>query len=299
MPKFFMPRSFMPTFVPAKPAGRLLLAILLTVATMLQAHAAGSALERIQEKGTLTVAMFGEDVPPFFYTDDAGNLAGIDPSLARDIAAKLGVRLAFDRSATTFDGVVDKVRTGDADIAISLLSDTLERAARVSFSRSYVSVRQFMLINRLEFARLVATRGAGGAAVPVAMLLDDPAAQIGVISGTSYVGFLSQDFPRAKMAEFADWNAMLAAVKAGRLVALLYDEIEIGNWRHADPAGSLDLRPFHLAGHPDTIAIAMRREDQDLKAWIDLYLGKIGESGFLPSLLDTYLYSSDTGLAND
>jgi len=293
------PQFFTPGFVPAKPVGSVLLAILLAVATMLQAHAAGSALERIQEKGTLTVAMFGEDVPPFFYTDDAGELAGIDPSLARDIAAKLGVRLVFDRSATTFDGVVDKVRTGDADIAISLLSDTLERAARVSFSRSYVSVRQFMLINRLEFAKLTATRGAGGAAVPLAKLLDDPAAHIGVVSGTSYVGFLGQDFPRAKMVEFTDWNTMLAAVKAGRLVALMYDEIEIGNWRHADPAGSLDLRPFHLVGHPDTIAIAMSREDQDLKAWIDLYLGKVSESGFLPSLLDTYLYSADTGLTND
>jgi len=194
---------------------------------------------------------------------------------------------------------VEKVRAGDADIAVSLLSDTLERAARVSFSRSYVSVRQFMLINRLEFAKLAAVRGAGSTAIPVATLLDDPAARIGVISGTSYVGFLSQDFPKAKMEEFADWGAMLAAVKAGKLVALMYDEIEIGNWRHADPAGSLDLRPFHLAGHPDTIAIAMRREDQDLKAWIDLYLGKIAESGFLPSLLDTYLYSSDKGLAND
>ena len=293
------PQFFMPRFVPAKPVESLLLAILFAVAAALQAHAAGSALERIQEKGSLTVAMFGEDVPPFFYTDDTGELAGIDPNLARDIAAKLGVRVVFDRSATTFDGVVDKVRVGGADIAVSLLSDTLERAAHVSFSRSYVSVRQFMLINRLEFAKLTATHCAGGAAVPVAKLLDDPAARIGVISGTSYVGFLAQDFPRATMVEFADWNAMLAAVKAGRLVALMYDEIEIGNWRHADPAGSLDLRPFHLAGHPDTIAIAMRREDQDLKAWIDLYLGKISESGFLPSLLDTYLYSSDTGLAND
>lgn len=276
-----------------------LLAALLFSGPMPSVAAPNSAIERILDKGVLTVAMFGEDVPPFFYTDDAGNLAGIDPSLARDIAAKLGVRVAFDRSATTFDGVVEKVRAGDADIAVSLLSDTLERAARVSFSRSYVSVRQFMLINRLEFAKLAAVRGAGSTAIPVATLLDDPAARIGVISGTSYVGFLSQDFPKAKMEEFADWGAMLAAVKAGKLVALMYDEIEIGNWRHADPAGSLDLRPFHLAGHPDTIAIAMRREDQDLKAWIDLYLGKIGESGFLPSLLDTYLYSSDKGLAND
>ncbi|HEV7247542.1 MAG TPA: ABC transporter substrate-binding protein [Shinella sp.] len=277
----------------------LLFALALSMAGPLHARAASSALGRIQQQGVLTVAMFREDVAPFFYTDAGGNLVGIDPTLAHDIAEKLGVRVVFDRSATTFDGVVEKVRSGTADIAISLLSDTLERAARVSFSRSYVSVRQFLLINRLEFGKLAAERRTGNAADSVVTLLDDPASRIGVISGTSYIGFLKQDFPRAQMVEFGDWRAMLAAVKTGELVALMYDEIEIGNWRHTDPAGSLDLRPFHLTGHPDTIAIAVNRDDQDLKAWIDLYLGKSGESGFLQSILDSHLYSADRGLAND
>jgi ABC-type amino acid transport substrate-binding protein len=258
------------------------------------AQSSVSAIDRIRASGTLTVAVFFEDVRPFFYLE-AGALVGIDPTLAEDIARKLGVKLAYNRAATTFDGIVDEVVEGRADVAISLLSDTLERAMRVSFSRSYVGVRQFLLINRLELSKLLADRP--DAAIPD--LLNSETSRIGVIGGTSYVGFLQEDFPKAQKVEFEAWDEMLAAVKDGSLVALMYDEIEIGNWRLADPAGSLELRPFHLAGHPDTIAIAMRKGDADLKEWIDLYLAKIADSGFLAATLDTHLYSADRLLTND
>jgi len=251
------------------------------------------AIERIRQKGVLTVALFAEDVPPFFYADADGKLRGIDPGLAGDIADKLGVRLVFNRAATTFDDVIGEVAAGRADIAVSLLSDTLDRAVQVGFSRSYVSVRQFLLINRLELGKLIADTDRRNAAASVPMLLDDPKARIGVIGGTSYVGFLAEDFPRAVAVEFDTWDRMLAAVKAGELTALMYDEIEIGNWRLADPAGALELRSFHLAGHLDTIAIAVNRRDRDLQDWIDLYLTKIEASGFLAALLDTYLYTAD------
>lgn len=283
------------TIRPADAIRAVALAMLVFMLTLSHAMAA-AALERIQRDGVLRIAMFGEDVPPFFYLDAQGNLAGIDPSLARDIAAKLGVEPVFVRSAETFDEVVEQVRDGTADIAISLLSDTLERAMRVTFSASYVSVRQFLLINRLQFGRLAAAHPDSGS---VSTLLNQRDAHIGVIAGTSYVGFLGQDFPNARMDVFESWADMLAAVKTGKIVALLYDEIEIGNWRLADPAGSLELRPYHVEGHPDTIAIATAMEDADLTRWLDLYLAKANGNGFLPALLQTYLYSADRILADD
>ncbi len=253
-----------------------------------------SAISRIQAAGKLTVAVFFEDVVPFFYADADGKLIGVDPSLAEDIAEKLGVALEYNRAATTFDGLIDEVVQGRADMAISLLSDTLERATRASFSDSYVSVRQFLLINRLQLGRLVAADPERANDIPA--LLDNASSRIGVIGGTSYVGFVAEDFPQAQSVAFDTWGDMLAAVKSGDLVALMYDEIEIGNWRLADSAGAVELRPYHLAGHPDTIAIAMRPGDSDLKAWVDLYLAKIRNSGFLDQVLNTYLYSKDRAL---
>lgn len=252
------------------------------------------AIARIQAAGKLTVAVFFEDVVPFFYAGPDGKLIGVDPSIAADIADKLGVTLEYNRTATTFDGLIDEVVEGRADMAISLLSDTLDRAARASFSESYVSVRQFLLINRLQLGRLVAADPERANDIPA--LLNNPQSRIGVIGGTSYVGFVAEDFPEAQNIAFDAWPEMLAAVKSGDLVALMYDEIEIGNWRLADSAGAVELRPYHLAGHPDTIAIAMPPGDTDLKAWVDLYLTKAKSNGFLDGVLNTYLYSKDRAL---
>lgn len=275
----------------------LLAALAAFAASAVHAQTGNAAIARIQAAGKLTVAVFFEDVVPFFYADAGGKLVGVDPALAEDIAGKLGVTLEYNRAATTFDGLIDEVVEGRADMAISLLSDTLDRATRAIFSESYVSVRQFLLINRLQLGRLVAADPERGN--DIRALLDNASSRIGVIGGTSYVGFVAEDFPKAQSVAFDTWGDMLAAVKSGDLVALMYDEIEIGNWRLADSAGAVELRPYHLAGRPDTIAIAMRPGDADLKAWVDLYLAKVRNSGFLDQVLGTYLYSKDRALIDD
>ena len=241
-----------------------------------------SAIERIKARGTLTVAVFSEDVAPFFYSDATGKLVGIDPRLAEDIASKLGVPVVFNRTATTFDGLIDEVVNGRADMVISLLSDTLDRAEHVTFSENYVSVRQFLLINRLELSGLL--KAGESDTTSVIGLLNERNARIGVISGTSYVGFVKEDFPKATAVEYETWDSMLADVTSRKLTALMYDEIEIGNWRLHDPAGALELRPYFIDGHPDTIAIAMRYSDRELIDWINLYLVKAKASGFVKSL---------------
>ena len=70
-------------------------------------------IKRIQDRGELVVAMFREDVYPLFYTDERGTLRGHEVDLAKEIASTLGVGLRIDRSAATFDGVVDIVGKGE------------------------------------------------------------------------------------------------------------------------------------------------------------------------------------------
>lgn len=60
--------------------------------------------------------------------------------------------------------------------------------------------------------------------MPIPKLLNGPGDRICVIGGTSYAGFFDEDFPKAEMVEFDGSDGMLAAVKAGDLVALMYDE---------------------------------------------------------------------------
>src|ERR1700677_1456043 len=87
---------------------------------------------RIVSRGELVVAVLGVDQPPFFEQHE-GVLSGIDIDIAKELAAKLGVKVSFNRGANTFDAVVDLLASGQADLAVSKLSRTLSRAEIISF----------------------------------------------------------------------------------------------------------------------------------------------------------------------
>ena len=68
---------------------------------------------RIVARGELVVAVLGVDQPPFFQQQN-GQLVGIDIDIAKELAAKLGVKARFNRDAKTFDAVVTLLANGDA-----------------------------------------------------------------------------------------------------------------------------------------------------------------------------------------
>jgi polar amino acid transport system substrate-binding protein len=110
-------------------------------------------IKAILDRGELIVAMTAADQPPFYYVGSDGQLAGLDVTLARDIAARLGVKASFNRSPKSFNEVVELVAQGGADVAISKLSRTLVRAQMVRFTKPYVTFRHAMLFNRLRLAQ--------------------------------------------------------------------------------------------------------------------------------------------------
>jgi ABC-type amino acid transport substrate-binding protein len=230
--------------------------------------------------------MFFEDVPPFFMHNKQKELGGIDILLAEDIAKKLGVPVKFDRSSKTFDAIVDKVAEGEADVAISLLSNTLSRATQVRFSNDYAVLRQTLLIDRLQLAQRFPT---AETAKQIQTLLNQKDLKIGVISGTSYVDFVGADYPLATRVLYDDFPTMMQDLQKGEIFALLYDELEIMNWRNNTPDGGLRFKIVLLNNRKDTIAFAVNRANQDLLAWLNLYLDKIRSDETLDEILNTYL----------
>ena len=143
-------------------------------------------------------------------SDPKGQLAGLDVTLARDIAARLGVKASFNRSPKSFNEVVELVAQGGADVAISKLSRTLVRAQMVRFTKPYVTFRHAMLFNRLRLAQHTSEE-----ALP--QLLRGLKGNVGVIGQSSYEGFLSQYFPSATAVSFKSWDEAVAAVFAGKV----------------------------------------------------------------------------------
>lgn len=236
-------------------------------------------IQRIINRGKLIVALHKDNAPPFSMLKQ-GKLTGIDIEIAQDIATKLGVQLEFNRQPETYDQVVEFVAQGKADIAISLISSSLQRAKYVLFSKPYLILNQALLINRLGLASLK-NRPANK---DFQSLLNQAAVKIGTMENTSYVEYALQDYPKASRVSYDSWEKIITDVKTGKLLAAFYDEIEINNWNKQHPQDSLYLKTKILTHMHDPLAIAVNQKDTLLLAWLNLYVSQASIDGYFQSL---------------
>ena len=96
------------------------------------------------EAGKLTMAT-NATFPPYEMTTDAGTIEGIDVDTAQAIAEKLGLELQIDDM--DFDAALLSVQQGKADIAMAGITVTDERMAVMSFSDSYATGIQSVIVN--------------------------------------------------------------------------------------------------------------------------------------------------------
>ena len=239
-------------------------------------------IERILSRGKLIVAVLNKENPPFFMTDESGQLVGADIVLAKEIAAQLGVPVEFNRSAKTFNDVVQQVYDLEADIAISKISRTLQRTKNVSFSRPYLTMRQGLLINRVQFTQQ--SKGKN-----VAETLRTLEGKVGVIRGSSYVGFVKQKFPQATVAEFSTWPEVVKAVTQGDVLAAYRDELEVKKIVRNNPDAALQFQTVALTDTQDPLSVVLPWDSRTLQSFVDQYLEVMHPQDTVDTLLDRYI----------
>ena len=227
-------------------------------------------IARIKQRGELIVAMYYEDVPPFYMHNAKNELVGIDIDLAHDIAEKLGVTLKLNRDSKTYDEIIQAVVNQQADIGLSTLSDTLDRAKVVRFTTPYWSLKQAMLINRLQLSAYKDHPDFK----KTELLLNQNGIHIGVIKGSSYIDFAKKIFPLAQIVSYDSSAKGIEDTKKAKIFAFLYDEVEIMNWNKIHPEDSLFLKTDFITQSVDTLAIAVSWQDTHLLAWLDLLIEK-------------------------
>lgn len=223
-------------------------------------------IARIKQRGELVVAMYHEDVPLFCMRNSNNELTGIDIEIARDIAEKLGVKLTLNRDSKTFDEIVRTVANRKADIGLSSLSDTLERATTVSFTTPYWSLRQALLVNRLKLSAYKDHPDFK----KIELLLNQADIKIGVLEGSSYVDFAKKIFPLATIVSYPTLAQGIEDTKSAKLLAFLYDEVEVMNWNKLHPEDSLFLKSDFITRSEDTLAMAVHWQDSHLLSWLNL-----------------------------
>jgi len=230
-----------------------------------QAATPGQAQDKpVVSDNKLRVAMPAFASDPFFPADGSGD-SGIDMDLARGIAAELGVEPVFDRSAVTFDAMVQKLTSGEADLAIGKLSRTLQRGRSILYSRPYAMLHQGLLANRVNLARIAQGKSPE-------QIIRDFSGDLGVIEGSSFATYAATTFPHAHIRRFAGWNTVVDAIRNGAIDLAYRDDFEIKKLMVDDPSMTVVARSITLTDKVDTIAVGISPDNPHLAAFVDLYL---------------------------
>jgi ABC-type amino acid transport substrate-binding protein len=188
----------------------------------------------------------------------------------------VGVR--YERSAKTFNQVVEVVADGKADFGISKLARTLTRAQMIVYTDPYLSIRHALLVNRLGFAKITKDR-------PITQVVREYTGTLGVLAGASWEEFARKNFPKAQVVKFKTWEQAVEAVKRGEIVAAYRDEFEVRTVLKADPKLALTLRSITFSDLESSLAMPVGIYDQTLLAFLNELISLRAEKPSIESIL--------------
>jgi len=223
-------------------------------------------IKAILDRGYIVFAMTAADQKPFFYKEEnSGELIGLDVELAYAIANRMGVKAVFNRNAASFDGVVTMVINKEADIALSKLSRTIRRAEMVRFTNPYITFRQALLLNRLEYAKV-------GSEDQLVNFIRNYRGTLGVIENSSYHNYAATNFPNADVKTFSSWGEAVDALFNGEVLAVYRDEGEVLIVNTTRKDASILMKPVFIGDKLDPIAMAVSSDAPLLQEWLNLFL---------------------------
>ncbi len=234
----------------------------------------------IKKANVLVVAMTKKDVPPFF-SGEGDDIRGLDVEIARRIGVLLGVPVQFRRDADSFAEVVEQVRDGRADIAVSKLSVTGPRLQVVKFSTPYVKLRQAMVVNRLWLSY-------NGQGKETYQVIRDFNGKISFIRNSSYDTFARVNFPNATFLPEDKWEVIIDRVIKGDISAAYRDEFEIKKISFEKPEAAISTKTITISDSVDNIAVAVNPKSTQLLSIVDYVIKNEYSNIDTKKLMDRY-----------
>jgi len=258
------------TIMPLKGTAMRLLASLLGAALLAVAAPSASRAAETLRVGTECTYF------PFNYRTDAGELAGYDVDVAREIGARIGADIAF--VCQEWKGMIPALLAGKFDLIVASMSITTERQEKIDFSAPYrVSIGQFVAARDLNLTLF----DADGALMPAAL----EGVRIGLERASTYESWLKAKAPGADVAYYDSNEAMYLDLKAGRVDAIMTNPMKAYLSFISKPDGAgfevvgpqLEEEAYFGAG----VGVGLRKGHDDLKARIDAALKAMTEDGAL------------------
>jgi polar amino acid transport system substrate-binding protein len=206
-----------------------------------------------------------QDKPPFYFVNKEGKLVGNDPELAEEIAKGIdpSLKVRYVRTAQTFDEIIQQVHQGQADIAISKISYTIQRSKRVLYAKKpYIQLYNAFIVNR-----------SAPSSLSLAELFDEHSRySLCAIKGSAQVKTAQGLFPKVKLLELPTAEDTVAALRSEKCIASIRDNNEVRKILLSDPKLNLRYKAVILNGEPDSIYIVTDPAKPKLALFIDQLL---------------------------
>ena len=218
------------------------------------------------EAGKLTMAT-NATFPPYEMTTDAGTIEGIDVDTAQAIAEKLGLELQIDDM--DFDAALLSVQQGKADIAMAGITVTDERMAVMSFSDSYATGVQVVIVKE-------------GSDVTLDNLGEK---MIGTQRGTTGYIYTSDDYGDDHVTAYDNGASAVQALINGQVDCVVIDSAPA----EAFVAANAGLTILDTEYVTENYAIGVNKDNTALLDAINQALAELTADGTVQSIVDKYI----------
>jgi len=230
-------------------------------------------LDDIKADGTINIGVFS-DKNPFGYVDENGEYQGYDVYFARRIGEDLGVDVNY--VSTEAASRIEYLQSGKVDLILANFTVTGERAEEVDFCLPYMKV----------------ALGVVSKSDNVIKSLDDITSDqsVIVISGTTAETYLTKNYPDINLQKYDTYANAKNALENGNGVCWANDNTEVIAYAKQNDGYTVGISTL---GDEDTIAPAVTKGNDTLKAWIDDEIESLADEKFFhkdyeETLLDTY-----------
>jgi polar amino acid transport system substrate-binding protein len=237
----------------------------LAVAAMMGAShvARADALDDIRKSGKIRIAI-DLGVPPYGMTDAQMQPTGLDVEAGKMLAKDWG--LQFEHVPTTGASRIPSLQTGKADLVISSLSYTAERAKVIDFSLGYAVLRTVI---------------AAPKSVNVKSLADLDGKTVGTVRGTTHDTQLTRQGPKGmKLVRYEDDATEAQAFLSGQVDIFSTAEMIVPQLDRKNPARHVEVK-FVLDNFK--LCIGIRKDEkrllEEVNKWIlaNIKNGKLNE----------------------
>ena len=233
------------------------------------AHTASAdALDDIKKSGKIRIAV-DLGVPPYGMTDDKMQPTGSDIETAKALAKDWG--LEFEHVPTTGAARIPALQTGKADLVISTLSITPERAKVIDFSKGYAVLRTVI---------------AAPKNIALKSMADLDGKTVGTVRGTTHDTQLTKEGPKGmKLVRYEDDATEAQAFLSGQVDIFSTAELLVAPIDKKNPARQVEVK-FVL----DTfkLAIGVKKDEKRLLEEVDKWIATNLKNGKLDAIYKKY-----------